>query len=138
MRYILLDDELDELDGTTEDTHTTTYIFDVGDLTKPKYTGKYKSPAYSIDHNQYVVLEKGLSFQSNYGSGLRIVDVSSVSRDPTAKGFKQAGFFDCDPSDDGQTAVAFQGSWSVYPWFESGYILLNSIERGLFLLRYTG
>jgi hypothetical protein len=49
------------------------------------------------------------------------------------------GFFDCHPEDDDINGeVAFLGTWSVYPYFKSGYILLNSIERGIFSLKYTG
>jgi choice-of-anchor B domain-containing protein len=138
-RYLLLDDELDETDrtGPAANNHTITYIFDVSTLADPINTGVYQSPANSIDHNQYVV--NGLSYQSSYGSGLRIVDVRSVASDPTGKGFKQVGFFDFH-SDDAAVGgiVEFVGSWSVYPYFRSGNILLNSIERGLYTLKYTG
>ncbi|GBF66029.1 hypothetical protein TMEN_8747 [Trichophyton mentagrophytes] len=138
MTYLLLDDELDEKDGTAlGKNHTTTYIFDIKQLAKPKYTGFYQSPAQSIDHNQYVL--NGLTYQSNYGSGLRIVDVSSVDRRPDGSQFKEAGFFDCHPEDDHMNGeVSFHGSWSTYPYFKSGYILLNSIERGVYSLRYNG
>lgn len=56
MTFLLLDDELDERDGTDpgKDGHTTTYIFNVTNLEAPVNTGFYKSPARSIDHNQYV------------------------------------------------------------------------------------
>ena len=139
MSYLLLDDELDEQDGTGEaaNGHTTTYIFDIKKLANPKHTGTYQSPVRSIDHNQYVI--DGLTYQANYGSGLRIVDVSSIKDDPTGKGFKQVGFFDCHPEDDAQGGeVEFVGAWSVYPYFRSGHILLNSIERGVYSLKYTG
>ncbi|KAE8423460.1 hypothetical protein BDV36DRAFT_92160 [Aspergillus pseudocaelatus] len=139
MSYLLLDDELDEQEGTGEaaNGHTTTYIFDIKDLANPKHTGTYQSPVRSIDHNQYVI--DGLTYQANYGSGLRIVDVSSIKEDPTGKGFKQVGFFDCHPEDDAQGGeVEFVGAWSVYPYFPSGNILLNSIERGVYSLKYTG
>ncbi|PKX93417.1 uncharacterized protein P174DRAFT_409642 [Aspergillus novofumigatus IBT 16806] len=139
MSYLLLDDELDEQDGTgaAANGHTTTYIFDIRNLAKPKHTGIYQSPVKSIDHNQYVL--NGLSYMSNYGSGLRIVDVKSVAQDPTGSKFKQVGFFDCHPADDAEGGkVEFVGSWSVYPYFKSGNILLNSIERGVFSLKYTG
>ncbi|KAL4767973.1 hypothetical protein BDW60DRAFT_211467 [Aspergillus nidulans var. acristatus] len=137
--YLLLDDELDEMDGTgsAANGHTTTYIFDIKDLSAPKHTGTYQSPVRSIDHNQYVVA--GLSYQSNYGSGLRVVDVSSVFKDPTASGFREVGSFDVHPEDDAVGGeVEFVGSWSVYPFFASGHILLNSIERGIYSLKYTG
>lgn len=139
MTYILLDDELDELrgNGPAANGRTTTFIFNIADLTRPVNTGYYQSPARSIDHNQYTI--DGLAYQSNYGSGLRIVDVSSVNDDPTGAGFSQAGFFDCHPEDDAQGGVVeFLGSWSVYPYFRSGYLLLNSIERGVYSLKYTG
>ena len=138
MTFLLLDDELDEMDKTGEaaNQRTTTYVFNVTSLAKPTQSGLYQSPAKSIDHNQYVV--DGLSYQSNYGSGLRIVDVSEVESDPSGKSFKQAGFFDCHPEDDAVGGEAeFFGSWSVYPYFKSGYILLNSIERGVYSLKKT-
>lgn len=54
--YLLLDDEYDEYRhaGPAADGYATTYIWDVSDLEKPKQTGFYKSPQYSIDHNQYI------------------------------------------------------------------------------------
>ncbi|KAK1758905.1 hypothetical protein QBC47DRAFT_449616 [Echria macrotheca] len=134
MEYLLLDDELDEQNkrGPAANGHTTTYIFNVADLEAPVNTGFYQSPA-----NQQVI--DGLSYQANYGSGLRIVDVSGVKRDPTGGNFEEVGFFDCHPEDDAVNGVVeFLGTWSVYPYFRSGYILLNSIERGIFSLKYTG
>jgi choice-of-anchor B domain-containing protein len=58
MTFLLLDDELDEQDGTAPggQGHTTTYIFNVTNLEAPINTGYYHSPAKSIDHNQYVSL----------------------------------------------------------------------------------
>ncbi len=138
-RFLLLDDELDEQEkrGVAANQRTTTYIVNIADLKKPVFTGTYQSPAISIDHNQYVL--NGLSYQANYGSGLRIVDVRSLKTDPTGKGIKEVGYFDCYPEDDATNGIAdFTGTWSVYPFFKSGYILLNSIERGIFVLKYTG
>lgn len=57
MTWLLLDDELDELNGvgpSAGNNFTTTYIFNVTDLEAPINTGYYQSPAKSIDHNQYV------------------------------------------------------------------------------------
>lgn len=138
-RFLLLDDELDEQRrrGPAANQHTTTYIVDISNLQNPRFTGNYQSPAISIDHNQYVV--DGLSYQANYGSGLRIIDVTSLSSDPTGKGIKEVGFFDCHPEDDAVNGRAeFVGTWSVYPFFKSGFTLLNSIERGIYVLKYTG
>ncbi|KAJ7146554.1 hypothetical protein C8R44DRAFT_724316 [Mycena epipterygia] len=137
--YLLLDDELDEVFQRewVNNLHTVTYIWDIKGLTKPVHTGHYSSPVKSIDHNIYV--HNGWAYESNYGSGLRIVDVSSVAKDPTGGAFTEVAFFDVHPEDDDVGGEAtFTGSWSVYPYFESGYIVINSIERGLFVVKYSG
>ncbi|KAJ6554218.1 hypothetical protein B0H19DRAFT_1377188 [Mycena capillaripes] len=122
--------------GWASDQKTTTYIWDIIDLEHPVLTGHYKSPAVAIDHNLYV--HNGLAYESNYNSGLRIVNVSSVAEDPTGAGFFEAAFFDVHPEDDDINGVAeFGGAWSVYPYFESGYLLLNTLERGLFVVKYN-
>ncbi|KAJ6629668.1 hypothetical protein B0H10DRAFT_1293419 [Mycena sp. CBHHK59/15] len=110
------------------DQKTTTYIWDIKDLSKPVLTGQYKSPEVAIDHNLHV--KGGLVQESNYYSRLRVVDASSVAEDPTGGGFYEAVFFNVHPKDD-----AFGGVWSTYPYFESGYILTNTLERGLFVLK---
>ncbi|KAJ7075611.1 hypothetical protein B0H15DRAFT_791658 [Mycena belliarum] len=137
--YLLLDDELDEMKqrGWANTSHTVTYIWDIKDLAQPVLTGHYTSPVKSIDHNLYV--HNGWAYESNYKSGLRIVDVSSVARDPTGGAFTEVAFFDVHPEDDAVGGEAtFGGSWSVYPYFASGYIVVNSIERGLFVVKYSG
>lgn len=137
MEYLLLDDELDEVDGTqvpAPNGRTTTYIFDIKDLTNPVNTGFFQSSALAIDHNQYVI--NGLAFQANYGSGLRVKDVRSIPRDPTGGSVTEVAFFDTHPEDDATNgSVDFVGSWSSYPYFPSGYILVNDIERGCFSLK---
>ncbi|KAJ1327074.1 choice-of-anchor B family protein [Microdochium nivale] len=137
-KYLLLDDELDEQQGSgpAADQRTTTYIVDIQDLAFPVFRGVYKSPQVAIDHNQYII--DGVSYQANYGSGLRMVNVSSINQDDSGAGFREIGFFDVHPADDAQGGVAtFNGAWSVFPYFSSGNIMVSSIERGLFSLRYT-
>lgn len=137
-KYLLLDDELDEQEktGPAEDQHTTTYVVDVQDLKKPVFRGVYKSPQKSIDHNQYIV--DGLSYQANYGSGLRIVNVTSINEDDTGSLFEEAGFFDVRPEDDEVGGEAtFNGAWSVYPYFQSGHIVISSIERGIYSVKHN-
>ncbi|KAF5381289.1 hypothetical protein D9615_008330 [Tricholomella constricta] len=139
--YLLLDDELDERNkaGLAADGFPVTYIWDIKDLTAPTLTGHYKTSVKGIDHNQYVA--NGKSYQSNYGAGLRILDVSSIPRDPTGAGVHEVGFFDIYPEDDeseGGGEVQFVGSWSSYGLFKSGWIFINTIERGAYVVRYTG
>ncbi|KAJ7290276.1 hypothetical protein C8J57DRAFT_1045529 [Mycena rebaudengoi] len=137
-QYLLMNDELDELfsRGWAVEGFTTSYIWDIKNLSRPILTGHYNSPARAIDHNLYV--HNGLVYESNYKSGLRIVDASSVVDDPSGSGFFEAGFFDIYPEDDAINGeVSFGGSWSAYPYFASGYILVNTLERGLFVVKFN-
>ncbi len=43
------------------------------------------------------------------------------------------GHFDTNPV--GEDAPGFSGSWSNYPYFKSGTIVVTSIQEGLFLVR---
>ncbi|KAJ6562615.1 hypothetical protein B0H19DRAFT_944475 [Mycena capillaripes] len=136
--YLLMNDELDEMfqRGWATDQKTTTFIWDIKNLSRPVLTGHYKSPAVAIDHNLYIV--DGLVYESNYRSGLRVVDASSVAEDPTGASFFEAAFFDVHPEDDAIGGEAtFGGVWSTYPYFKSGYLLVNTLERGLFVVKYN-
>ncbi|KAK3388001.1 hypothetical protein B0H63DRAFT_168077 [Podospora didyma] len=138
--YLLMDDEYDEYDvvGSGKDGYPVTYIWDIKNLEAPKQTGLYKGTVKSIDHNQYVI--DGLSYQSNYMAGLRVYDVSSIPSDPTGNSVCEIAFFDVFPEDDsapGGGEVDFLGSWASYAYFKSGFIFVNTIERGAFLVKMT-
>jgi len=139
--YIFLDDEFDERDakvGPMTQGLPTTHIFDIRDLENPHYTGNYEGKRRAIDHNQYVV--DGFLYQSNYGAGLSVIDISSITEDPSGDGLCEAGLFDIYPEDDemeGGGLVAFLGSWSSYANFKSGFIFVHTIERGSFVVKMT-
>jgi choice-of-anchor B domain-containing protein len=122
-RFFYVDDEGDEIQGTVAGTRTL--IWDISDLDDPVLAGQYISTNRASDHNLYV--KGNLMFQSNYTSGLRILDIS----DP--KNPKPVGHFDTNPV--GEDAPGFSGSWSNYPYFKSGTIVVTSIQEGLFLVR---
>jgi choice-of-anchor B domain-containing protein len=126
-RYFYMDDELDELQGKTDGTRTL--IWDVADLDDPVLLGAYVSDNKSSDHNLYIV--GNLMYQSNYTSGLRVLDSVFVA-DPTAPRLEPVAFFDTFPWHSDPT---FEGTWSNYPYFESGTIAVSGIDEGLFLLR---
>jgi choice-of-anchor B domain-containing protein len=137
-RYLLLDDEYDEYDkvGPGIPGNPITYIWDISSLKKPKQTGLYKSGAHGIDHNQYV--GNGFAYQSNYGTGFRVLDVRSIPKDPSGAGVKEVGFIDVYPEDDnapGGGSVEFKGTWSSYALFKSGYMFINTMERGGFVVK---
>jgi len=139
--YLIMDDEYDEVDaaGPAKDGYPITYIWDIKDLKHPRQTGTYRSAVKGIDHNQYI--SNGKSYQSQYGNGFRILDVSSIPSDPTGAGVKEIGFFDIYPEDDneeGGGSIDFVGSWSSYALFKSGWIVINTIERGAYVVKYTG
>jgi len=137
-RYLLLDDELDEVfsKGWASDNTTVTYIWNIDSLEYPVLTGHYNSPAKAIDHNLYII--DGLAYEANYKSGLRVIDISSVEEDPTGSLFEEVAYYDVHPEDDDVGGVAeFGGAWSSYPYFKSGFVLVNSMERGLFVLKLT-
>jgi choice-of-anchor B domain-containing protein len=136
--FLVVDDEYDEYRavGPGASGYAITYFWDIRDLRSPKQTGYFKSPGYGPDHNQFVV--DGFTYQSNYGSGLRVLDVRSLKQDPTGKLVKEVGFFDVYPENDNQPnggSLEFVGTWSSYPFFKSGYILVNTIERGAFVVK---
>jgi hypothetical protein len=37
----------------------------------------------------------------------------------------------------GENTPGFAGSWSNYPYFKSGTIVVTSVSEGLFAVRYT-
>jgi len=129
-RFLLLDDELDEMYGTNK--HTRTMVWEVSNLATPRLVNSFYSPETVIDHNQYTLGNR--AYQSNYCGGLRILDTSAVLAGPGGE-LKQAGFFDLAPD---CSTTTFLGTWSNYPYFPSGNIVVTSIERGLFIVKYNG
>ncbi len=122
-RFFLVNDEGDE---TAFGHPTRTWVWDVSDLDAPFIASSYDGPTTSIDHNLYI--RGNLVYESNYRSGLRVLDASEI-----AGGLlREVGFFDLFPSDD---APAYNGAWSAYPFFASGSVVVNGIEQGLFVLK---
>lgn len=124
--HLLVDDELDE---QSFGHNTRTYVWDLRDLDAPELLGHFQSPTPAIDHNQYVVGD--YAFQANYRSGLRILHLGDLDA-PAGPEITQVGFFDVYPTSD---SANFNGAWSVYPYFESGVVIVSGIEQGLFVLQ---
>jgi len=122
-RFFILGDELDELDFGFR---SRTLVFDVQDLDNPVLHTTYTGSTAAIDHNGYVLGDE--FFLANYTAGVRVLDISDIENE----NISEIGFFDTFPSND---ATQFDGVWSVYPYFESGKILVNDINTGLFIIR---
>ena len=121
-RYFFVNDELNEIYGY--DDNQTMLIFDVSDLDDPKLVSIYDSGLNTVDHNNFVV--GNLLYQSNYSTGLRVLDIS----DPLKP--KEVAYFDTYPSGNIKDTV---GSWGNYPFFKSRNIPVTSIDEGLYILK---
>jgi len=120
--YFFMNDELDEVRRMVPNTRTL--IWDVKDLDQPVLAKQFFSENTSSDHNLYIAGD--LMYQSNYNSGLRVFDVS----DPENP--RQVGFFDTVPGED---SPSMNGSWSNYPFFKSGIVVVTSGREGLFVVK---
>lgn len=114
----------DELDEQTFGIPTRSLVFDVTDLEDPKLAYEHLHDTAAIDHNSYVAGQ--FVYQSNYTAGLRVLDASEV-----ADRLEEVAFFDTFPA---HTDPTFDGTWSNYPFFESGTVAVSGIGEGLFLL----
>ena len=122
-RFFFVNDELDEISGNVAGTRTL--VWDIEDLDDPILAKEHIAETQSSDHNLYV--RGQFMYQSNYVSGLRILDIS----DPVNP--REVGYFDSVPV--GDNSPGFAGSWSNYPFFESGVIVFTSMREGLFVVR---
>ncbi len=122
-RYFILGDELDEIQLGFD---SRTLVFDLSDLDNPILHTTYLGETAAIDHNGYV---KGDAlYLANYTAGVRILDISGID----GQSIVEEGFFDTYPADN---TAAFEGVWSVYPYFESEKIIVNDINSGLFVIK---
>jgi choice-of-anchor B domain-containing protein len=122
-RFFYMNDEGDEVSGVAP--RTRTIVWDVSDLDDPQVVAEFMGETPASDHNLYIVGDT--MYQSNYSSGLRIIDISD-RRNP-----REIGFFDSVPT--GSDEAGFVGSWSNYPYFRSGSIVFTSIGEGLFIVK---
>jgi choice-of-anchor B domain-containing protein len=100
-------------------------LFNVTDLDKPIVLKPYDAATKSIDHNLFI--RGKYAYQANYESGLRILDTSGVPMST----LKEVGFFDAFPTLD---AAELKGSWTAYPFFPSGIVVMQGTEGGMFVL----
>lgn len=130
-RYFIMGDEVDE---QAFGNNTKTLIFDLQDLDAVidnpllNLINTYFGPTLAIDHNGYV--DGNNFYLANYRAGLRVLDVSVLTS--ASNSTAEIGYFDTYPS---SNSANFNGTWSVYPYFLSGNIIISDIEGGLFIVR---
>ena len=121
-RYFYSTDELDETTETVD--RQRTLIWDVSDLDDPILVKEYFAPSGGPEHNLYAHGDR--LYITDKRAGLRVLDIGDPEN-PV-----EAGHF--DTSQDADTS-GFVGAWSVYPFFESGSVLVSSRTGGLFVVR---
>lgn len=123
MEYFILGDELDEINFGG---NSRTLIFDFTDLDNPVFHLEYLGSTEAIDHNNYVV--GNTLYIANYSAGLRAIDITNIT-----SGFVfESGYFDTFTP---HNNTSFNGAWNIYPFFDSGNIIISDIEGGLFVVR---
>jgi hypothetical protein len=115
----------DELDESNFEFNTRTHIYNVSDLDFPVYVGFFEHETASIDHNLYTL--NNLAFMSNYTAGLRIMDISDIATGDMT----ELAYFDIEPISD---QPSFAGTWSNYPYFESGNVIISGFD-GFWVVR---
>lgn len=132
---LYVDDELDEVDGTSGTSFSTCYIFNVTNLDaeiQPPMQFVTPSEHPSIDHNLYT--REGHVYQAAYTSGAR---VRRILPDTT---LEEVAYFDsdlvCECVDRGSCPCDFFGGvWTFFPYFDSGLAVASSDADGLYILR---
>ena len=122
-RYFILGDETDEIDFGFK---SRTLVFDFLDLENPILHTTYLGPTAAIDHNGYV--HNNQFFLANYTAGVRVLSLSNIAD----KNITETGFFDTYPTNN---TAQFNGVWSVYPFLNSGKIIVSDINSGLFIIK---
>jgi choice-of-anchor B domain-containing protein len=122
-RYYYMNDELDELTGLAPTTRTL--VWDVAELDDPILVNEYFGPTNATDHNLYIKGDR--MYQANYQAGFRLLDISDREHP------KEIGYFDTTPYEGNPPTMG--GAFSVFPYFESGTIIVTSSQEGLFILR---
>ncbi|MCF6349795.1 MAG: choice-of-anchor B family protein [Flavobacteriaceae bacterium] len=121
-KYLYCNDEQDE---SFFGFNTRNIVFDLSDLDNPQLHHQYFGTTTAIDHNNYVVGNE--LYLANYRAGVRVIDISDIDNN----NMSEDRFFDTFPNDN---SANFDGAWSVYPFFESGNIVISD-DIGLFIVR---
>lgn len=103
-RYFYMGDEGDEVSGLVDGTRTL--VWDLAELDDPILVREYIGPVQATDHNLFIRGDR--AYMSNYGSGLRVLDIS----DPENP--HEVAFFDSAPLGNNEAGMSSSasGAWS--------------------------
>lgn len=123
-RYFYMGDELDE---RNQGGLTRLHIFDCQNLQNVNYLGYHSGNTNAIDHNLYV--KDDLIYSGSYSAGLRVLKTTHGGSQ-----MQEIAFFD---SFNTNTGANFSGVWSVFPYYDSGTVLISDRQNGMFLVRLS-
>lgn len=127
LNYFIVGDEVDELDFGF---NTKTIVFDFTDLDNPQFDFDHFGTTTAIDHNGYTKGDK--YYLANYTAGMTVLDISDLQN----QNISELGYFDTYPN---SNSADFSGAWNVYPYFESGNIVISNYSGGgFFLVKASG
>nr|MBX2827384.1 T9SS type A sorting domain-containing protein [Flavobacteriaceae bacterium] len=71
-------------------------------------------------------------YQASYSAGMRVLDITDIANGTMT----ELGYFDVHSFNNNP---GFNGAWSVYPYFESGNIVISSLgsQGGFYLVKET-
>ncbi|MGB5287261.1 MAG: choice-of-anchor B family protein, partial [Ignavibacteriaceae bacterium] len=96
------------------------------DLDNPQFHFEYSGATSATDHNGYV---KGTKFYlSNNAAGLRVIDLTDIA----GGSISEEGSFDSHIINNN---AGYNGAWNVYPFFESGNIVISDRTEGFILVK---
>ena len=124
-RYIYLNDEIDEIDFGG---NTRIHVWDCLDLDNPVHLGFFTAPTPAVDHNLYIKGDK--LYLANYAAGMRVFQLDP--NNPLAA--TEIAYLDTFNSDNN---TDFDGVWTVYPFFDSGNIIISDRQTGLFIAKLS-
>ncbi len=115
-KYFYLNDEMD---------NSWTHMWDVSNLDAPIYQGFVPAIENSIDHNLYV--KGNYIYAANYTAGLQVFEIT----DAAAASLTRVASIDTFAG----TGMTYNGAWSVYPFFDSGTLIISDMANGLVVAR---
>ena len=108
---------------TNEGGSNHAFIWDIRNFNNITQVYEFIPYENSMVHNAYF---KGDSlYMAHYRAGGIVYDVSNINA-PV-----EVGHYDTYPG----SGTAYQGAWNIYPYFESGKIIISDIATGLYVVK---
>jgi choice-of-anchor B domain-containing protein len=141
--WIFMGDEEDEVFGISDPRNpnlpdtTRIYVWDAQELEAPYIYCTFDTPWAAIDHNLFE--HDGKLYLANYTAGFVVFDVSDLDSSEDNCNVDIVGYMDTEPrlptNHMNRNINIFVGPWGIYPYFESGKIIVSDGLNGLIIAR---